>query len=74
MGAYSTQACMKIVKILLPIVIVFLILVALGTHVKVSKKSCCINQCGNKICDQIVCYKNDCVCVENKYVCPQDCR
>jgi len=54
---------MKILKTILPVFAILLIFYGLALHVKASKKPFCINKCGNKICEQLVCYKNNCVCI-----------
>ncbi len=34
----------------------------------------CKNQCGDGVCDEIVCLAIDCTCAETKESCPQDCN
>lgn len=34
----------------------------------------CVDQCGDGVCQQIVCLGTGCTCSENANLCPQDCR
>lgn len=34
----------------------------------------CVNNCGNGICQEIVCLSSGCPCAETQATCPQDCR
>lgn len=43
-------------------------------RVKEEPKSFCKNQCGNKVCEQLVCMAEGCPCPESSESCPQDCE
>lgn len=34
----------------------------------------CVDNCGNGICEEIVCMAIGCPCPETKETCPQDCK
>jgi hypothetical protein len=44
------------------------------TEEKTGEEKTCQNQCGNGICEEIVCMAIGCPCPETKANCPRDCK
>lgn len=38
-----------------------------------NQEECCFDQCGDGVCDQLMCYACGCPCYETAETCPQDC-